>query len=386
MKRKSWQPTSPGGAADGLYIGLMSGTSMDAIDAALVQWVNNKIALIATHSHPLSSSMRLRIEGLSHPGGDEIERMGALDRELGALFAAAVVQLLDNSGTDPLSITAIGSHGQTVRHRPPSAGYLGHRSFTLQIGDPSTIAEITGITTIADFRRRDIAAGGEGAPLAPAFHADAFAVPNVNRAVVNIGGFSNISILRGTELCGGSDTGPGNTLLNLWNLRHNKTPFDRDGNWSASGTVSTPLLQALMAHSFFERSGPKSTGKESFNLAWLDETLAALPPQKEGDVQATLAEFTANTIAASIKDSGVEITEVYACGGGAYNADLMRRLHRALPGATLKSSDALGLAPDWVEAVAFAWLARRTLLGLHSNAPAVTGAQGERILGGIFTA
>ncbi len=368
---------------DALFIGLMSGTSVDAIDSALVACRGNDVQLLAAHQHALPTSVREQIASLSHSGEDEIERMGPLDRELGQLFAAAALALLDKSGKRPGQVRAIGSHGQTIRHRPPSGG-SGLNSFTLQLGDPNTIAEATGITTIADFRRRDIAAGGEGAPLAPAFHAAAFAKPGMNRAVVNIGGIANASLLQGLELRMGFDTGPGNTLLDHWVQRHHNQDFDRDGQWARAGMVVEVLLLDLLKHPYFAMSGPRSSGKEAFNLKWLDQCLLAHPGLDATDVQATLAELTAVTIAQAIRGCGFEVAEVYSCGGGTHNGDLMRRLQRQLAPASLAPTTAIGMDPDWVEAVTFAWLAHRTLEGLAGNAPVVTGARGVRVLGGIY--
>ncbi len=368
-----------------LFIGLMSGTSVDGIDAALVSCNGDEVQLLDTHAHELPAPIRKQIGTASHSGENEIERIGPLDRELGRLFAAAAMALLEKSGRNPGDIRAIGSHGQTIRHRPPSGG-SGPGSFTLQLGDPNTIAESTGITTVADFRRRDIAAGGEGAPLAPAFHAAAFATPGINRAVVNIGGIANASLLQGKELCMGFDTGPGNTLLDHWIQRHCGEGYDCDGLWAARGAVDQALLDGLLDHPYFAVAGPRSSGKEAFNLTWLDERLQSHPGLAPADVQATLAEFTAKSIAIAISDCNIGVTEVYACGGGAHNGDLMQRLATHIAPASLASTAALGLDPDWVEAVTFAWLAHRTLEGLAGNAPAVTGALGPRVLGGIYPA
>ena len=368
---------------DALFVGLMSGTSVDAIDSALVRIKGSLIQLVATHRHEIPAPVRGRIADISHPGANEIERLGPLDRELGRLFAAATLELLAGAGVHPGEISAIGSHGQTVRHRPPSGG-AGQGSFTLQLGDPNTIAETTGITTVADFRRRDIAAGGEGAPLAPAFHAAAFAQAGVNRAIINIGGIANASLLAGTELRMGFDTGPGNTLLDHWIQRHQDKPFDRDGQWAASGIVAAELLGDLLQHPYFAKTGPRSSGKEDFNLTWLDNRLLAYPGLMAEDVQATLAELTAATISQGVSGSGIDVQEIYLCGGGAYNEDLVHRLQRRLAPASLDSTAAIGIDPDWVEAVTFAWLACRTLAGLDGNAPAVTGAAGPRVLGGIY--
>lgn len=367
-----------------LYVGLMSGTSVDAIDSALVRCNEGEIELLSTHQHDIPALTREKIAEISHSGADEIERMGVLDRELARLFAAAALELLAAAGKRPEQIRAIGSHGQTIRHRPPSGGSCEADSFTLQLGDPSTIAEITGVTTVADFRRRDIAAGGEGAPLAPAFHAAALARQGVNRAIVNIGGIANVTLLEGRELRLGFDTGPGNTLLDHWMMRHQGKAYDHDGHWSAGGAVVPGLLEDLLGHPYFGKLGPRSTGKEAFNLEWLDTCLAGRPGIAAGDVQATLAELTATTITRGITGSDLDIAEVYVCGGGAHNPDLMRRLQQQLEPVIPETTASIGMDPDWVEAATFAWLAHRTLAGLAGNAPAVTGASGQRVLGGIY--
>ncbi|PLW81105.1 anhydro-N-acetylmuramic acid kinase [Kineobactrum sediminis] len=365
-----------------LYIGLMSGTSIDAIDCALVRCSAQRIELVATLASPIPGGLRADITAISQPGDNEIERLGILDRKLGHLFAEATLALLADSGFDPKDIAAIGSHGQTIRHRPPSAG--NETAFSLQIGDPNTIAELTGITTVADFRRRDMAAGGEGAPLAPAFHAAAFATSDRNRAIVNIGGIANLSLLDGTILAAGFDTGPGNTLLDHWIARHKSERYDHEGLWAAGGTVIPALLEALNDHPYLACQGPRSTGKEAFNLEWVDDCLRSLPACPAQDVQATLAEFTAHSIAGAVRDWDRKTDEVYVCGGGAANADLMRRLQRQLGTVPLSSTAVLGLDPDWVEAAAFAWLAWRSIAELPGNAAQVTGAAGERVLGGIY--
>ncbi len=369
-------------ASNALFVGLMSGTSIDSVDAVLILCSSSSIELRSTLEHPIPTDLRQSIADISQAGSNEIERMGVLDRQIGALFADACNALLRRAGVAPEAITAIGSHGQTIRHRPPSGG--NPTAFTLQIGDPNTIAEQTGITTIADFRRRDVAAGGEGAPLAPAFHAAAFARAGVNRAIVNIGGIANISLLAGETLLTGFDTGPGNTLLDHWISRHQGHRYDRHGSWSAQGQLQTALLERLQTHPYLACRGPRSTGKETFNTGWLDECLSQLPVYAPQDVQATLAAFTAQCITDSIVTSGLTVEEVYVCGGGAYNTDLMRRLHKQLAPAQLGSTAALGIAPEWVEGAAFAWLAWRTLSGLSGNASVVTGALGERLLGGIY--
>ena len=372
-------------AADSLFVGLMSGTSVDAVDCALARCDNDAFELIATREHAIPSEIREQVAALSHPGVDEINRMGALDRQMGQLFAEATLALLATAQTEPGRVLAIGSHGQTIRHHPPSlAGAT--RGFTLQIGDPGTIAENTGITTIADFRGRDIAAGGEGAPLAPAFHAATLARSGINRAIVNIGGIANVTFLRGTELVAGFDTGPGNTLLDHWIAQHRGERFDLAGRWSSTGRVHESLLARLVSHPYFNRSGPRSTGKEMFNLPWLEShfgTLEAISPQ---DVQATLVELTSTSIAGAIRRYPLDVQEIYICGGGVHNSHLMQRLASHLAPAAVTSTASIDMDPDWVEAATFAWLASRTLNGMTGNSPVVTGACGPRILGGIYLA
>ncbi len=362
----------------------MSGTSVDAIDSALVRCMNNTVTILATHQHAIPPDIKKQIATLSHSGFDEIERAGILDRELGVLFAEATLQLLKYAETPAAQVKAIGSHGQTIRHRPPSATTHKLESFSLQIGDPNTIAEHTGITTVADFRRRDIAAGGEGAPLAPAFHAAAFAKPGANRAIVNIGGIANASFLEGTELRGGFDTGPGNTLLDHWILRHRGESYDVHGQWSASGQIHQALLRKLLAHPYFHKVGPRSTGKEEFNLDWLDSHLSELDNITSVDVQATLLELTSTSISRAIHNNPLNVPEIYICGGGSHNTHLMQRLAEQLAPATVESTSVIGIDPDWVEAATFAWLASRTIEGLAGNSSAVTGAAGARVLGGIY--
>lgn len=362
----------------------MSGTSIDGIDAALVKCTPAGVELLATHEHGIPEAVRQQVANLSASGPEEIELLGALDRAIGLLFGRATIALLESASTSPENVTAIGSHGQTVRHRPPSGGNSRDHSFTLQIGDPNTIAEITGITTVADFRRRDIAAGGEGAPLAPAFHAATMGSKEHNRAIVNIGGFANVSCLLGEELVRGADTGPGNTLLDAWIAKTHDTNFDPAGAWAASGTVNAPLLEQCLAHPYFALSGNRSTGKESFNLPWLEQMLSELPMIAPVDVQATLAEFTAATITDEILRNDFPVQEIYLCGGGVHNTDLVNRIKRHAEDIPVASTEALGIHPDWVEAMAFAWLAARCIDRLPGNAPVVTGAAGLRVLGGIY--
>lgn len=366
-----------------LFIGLMSGTSMDAVDAALVDF-SGGIRLAGSHSLPLPPDLRQRLGALCLSGPDEIERMGRLDVELGRLFGSAARALLERAGVEPAAVRAIGSHGQTIRHRPQATP-----AFTLQIGDPNVIAEVAGIPVVADFRRRDMAAGGQGAPLVPAFHAGIFGSDSRHRVVLNLGGIANITILPAgrMEAIHGFDTGPANTLLDGWCLRHKGTAFDAGGAWAASGTVHGTLLERLLRHPFFSRPHPKSTGREDFNLDWLDRELAALAADvRAEDVQATLLELTARTVAEAVKATKLAPGDLLVCGGGAFNATLCGRVQALLPDWSLASTDRFGLAPGWVEATAFAWLARQALLGLPGNLPAVTGAAGPRILGAIYPA
>lgn len=369
--------------SDQLFIGLMSGTSLDGIDAVLADFSTTSPRILAAHTFPLPTTLRSELLALCQPGLNEVERLGRADRALAIAFAAAANQILQASGVAAGAIRAIGSHGQTIRHRP-NPGAEGP-AFTLQIGDPNTIAELTGITTIADFRRRDIAAGGQGAPLVPAFHNAIFGAP-AGRVIVNIGGMANITALPPQQSISGFDTGPGNALLDSWIDRHQSLHYDRDGTWASSGNVQPKLLERFLADPFFSAPAPKSTGREHFNLDWLDQHLSQLPQLAPADVQATLAELTAASIADAIALLPFNVAEVFACGGGAFNGDLMQRLQRRLPKSRVGDTGELGIAPEWVEAAAFAWLARATLAGLPGNEPAVTGAEGYRVLGGIFPA
>jgi anhydro-N-acetylmuramic acid kinase len=364
------------------YIGLMSGTSADAIDLALVNFADNPPSLAGTHSIPLPASIRQQIHALATPADNEIDRLGALDRQLGKLFADSINQFLKKLQLNPQQIIAIGSHGQTIRHRPP--GTLEH-PFTLQIGDPNMIAEHTGITTVADFRRRDMAAGGQGAPLVPAFHQAMFHSDRIDRVVVNIGGMANITWLPKSGQTLGFDTGPGNVLMDTWIFKNLGRSYDANGDWAASGSVDAGLLASLLAHLFFQQTPPKSTGREAFNLEWLNSHLAQskLAPV---DTQATLLALTAHSIAKDINQLSNSSCEVFVCGGGAYNLKLMSELTQLLPKAKVASTAALGIAPEWIEAMAFAWLARQTMNRKHGNLSAVTGAEREVILGGVYFA
>lgn len=368
------------------YIGLMSGTSLDGIDAVLVDFANGQPRLIEALTQPLPDELRQQLTALCQPGNNEIERMGQADIALGEVFADSVRQLLRRANIDASKILAIGSHGQTIRHLPQSA-------FTLQIGDANRIAQATSITTVADFRRRDMAAGGQGAPLVPAFHTALFRSTEQNRVVLNLGGMANITLLpAGPEqpvsgFVSGFDTGPGNVLMDLWTQQHLGQPLDENGDWAASGTVNESLLSNCLSDTYFRQPPPKSTGREHFNANWLATQLGKTEqPPSTVDVQATLCELTAISVAEAIRAHATEASELLVCGGGAHNAHLLSRLRAHIEPVEVILSDERGLAADWVEAVAFAWLARETLAGRPGNLPAVTGARGAEVLGAIYPA
>lgn len=386
--------------ASWLYLGLISGTSADGIDAALVEFATPAAAepftaghsgkaswplrIVAARTTPYPEDLRRRVLALAtSDAAITLDDYGRLDVEIGECFAAAANALLQESGLRR-SVVAIGSHGQTVRHRVGGA-----HPFTLQIGDPSVIAERTGLLTVADFRRADVAAGGQGAPLLPSLHAAAFADPAVPRAILNLGGIANLTLLghaspNRSRTVIGFDSGPANCLLDAWAERHLGTPRDEGGAWARSGRVDEALLADLLADPYFAAAPPKSTGREDFNLAWLD---ARLPSRcTPADVQATLLALSACSIADALRAHAPGTRELYACGGGVHNTALMDALRAQLPGVRVDSTAALGLDPDYVEAVGFAWLARERLDGDPGNLPSVTGARGPRRLGAIYPA
>ncbi len=363
----------------------MSGTSIDAIDAVLIQ-ISDQISIIDSHSIQIPQTLKDTILGLCSSGENEIQRAFKLDRELGHLFADAALALCTKTNTPPNTISAIGSHGQTIRHAPH-----GKNPFSLQIADPNTIAERTGITTVADFRRRDIAAGGQGAPLVPAFHEDVFKDGNNNRAIINIGGMANITLVPKSDMPTlGFDTGPGNVLLDYWVYKQKNQKFDYNGEWAASGKIDTSLLNTLLSEPYLTLQPPKSTGRERFNSDWLEHQLLNFSHLSTVDVQATLTAFTCQTItdAVAMCNSKLEpsdlVKEIYICGGGAKNGDIMSRLQTRLPNTKVASTNEIGIAPDLVESVAFAWLAHRTINRLSGNLTSVTGAQAQRVLGAIY--
>lgn len=366
------------------FIGLMSGTSMDAVDAVLVDFDGDKAEVLAYCEHPLPDSLRSELTAVREaPHRTDLDRVGHLDRQLGRLFAGAAAAVLQQAGVAPREVAAIGSHGQTLLHSPAPP-----EPFSLQLGDPNIIALRTGITTIADFRRMDIAAGGQGAPLAPAFHAARFRSKELDTVVVNIGGIANITVLPADPQApvSGFDTGPGNALLDEWVQRQTGSRMDRDGRWAASGKANERLLRAMLSDPYFAAPPPKSTGREYFNLPWLERIAAqsgSMPAAE--DVQATLVQLTAQSIAAGIRASGSGNGPVMICGGGAHNPVLMQALAEHLPDARVESTAAHGIEPERVEAVAFAWLAKRRLEGLPGNIPEVTGAGSAVVLGGIYS-
>lgn len=366
-----------------LFIGLMSGTSLDGIDAALVDLsvIPPRVLGARTTLYPAETRSQLAL--LAQGGAaQEVDVLGRTDTLLGEQFASAALALLDTAGVAPGAVSAIGSHGQTVRHRPD-----GPYPFTLQIGDPNIIAARTGITTVADFRRRDVALGGQGAPLVPAFHRACFWSRDEDRAVLNLGGMANLTLLPAdpSEPVRGFDTGPGNVLMDAWIDARQGQSYDRDGAWSAHGSVLRPLLERLLGEAYFDLAPPKSTGRELFHLGWLENALAGTA-NDPADVQATLCELTATSVATALRRWAPQTQRLLVCGGGTHNAQLMRRLRGQLPAIPVESTATHGLDPDWIEAAAFAWMARETLAGRPGNLPGVTGAQAPAILGGIYPA
>jgi anhydro-N-acetylmuramic acid kinase len=367
-----------------LYLGLMSGTSIDGVDTALCEIRNRRfLRVVGSQSQSYASSVREDLLRLQRDNSAlTLEALARLDQAVARSFADATMGLLREVGLTPADVRGLGSHGQTVFHDP-----TGVRS-SLQLGDPSLIAALTGITTVADFRRADIARGGQGAPLVPAFHHSVFASDWEARAVVNIGGIANLTALPGTDAKSvrGFDIGPGNGLMDEWAQVHLKEPLDREGRWAQGGHVHDGLLQALLADPYFSQPAPKSTGRGYFNLAWVKQRYAKIDELSPADVQRTLCELTVATIATAVTSQPKATGSLYVCGGGALNLFLMRRLKEALPKCGVSDTGKLGLAPRLVEPAAFAWLAMRTLSGLPGNLPAVTGAAREAVLGGVYRA
>ena len=367
-----------------LYVGLMSGTSIDGIDAAILAIEpDNQAHLVHATSYPISNSLKQDIYHLCHTNEANLDLIGACDRQLGELFAQATKAVLTEAKMPANTIRAIGSHGQTIRHRP---GKADQGPFTWQIGDPNIIAHRTGIDTVADFRRMDMAAGGQAAPLAPIFHRALFGTSDKNRTLCNIGGISNITWLPTDENLCGFDLGPGNALMDAWIQRHRNLPYDAEGQWASSGQINTQLLSRCLAHPFLAQTGPKSTGREEFNLTWLDGLIDALAiADSPQNIQATLLEFTAQSIAQGVSQEYLG-EEFLVCGGGARNKVLMHRLTELMAPAAVADTNLLGIGPDWVEACGFAWLAHQRLCRQPGNHRQVTGASNLKILGGVYAA
>ena len=360
------------------YLGLMSGTSMDAIDAALVRFQAHSCDLLHYRQFPFPAGLGERLRSIS-PATPLIE-IARCDRQLGDLFAECAIQLVKAAGIPWSDIAAIGCHGQTVLHCPEP-----EIRNTLQLGDPSRIAWRTGSRTVADFRRMDMAAGGQGAPLAPALHAWLLRDRAIERVVLNIGGIANVTIIpgKGDRAVVGFDVGPGNTLLDQWIRLHRHEDHDRNGDWAAGGSCNATILDSMLADPYFAEQPPKSTGKEYFNLEWITRVVAGARPEPR-DLQATLAELTCRAIADALSRHAPSASEVLVCGGGVHNRYLMRRLRALLPKASVDSTAAHGIDPDAVEAVTFAWLAKCRLDGVPGNLPSVTGAEAAVVLGAVY--
>lgn len=366
------------------FLGLISGTSADGIDAALVRFADEGAhaapQLVFGLTDPWDPGLRARLVALGQQAAMlTLDEMGELDVRIGRAFANAAQAAIEASGIDRTQLVAIGSHGQTLRHRPS-----GDIPFTLQLGDPSSIAERCGVQVVADFRRRDVAAGGHGAPLVPAFHAATLHSTAEDRAALNLGGIANFTLLPKQGDVRGFDTGPANGLMDAWCLRHVGKPFDADGEFAAQGCVDEALLARLLGEPWFALPPPKSTGRDQFHLAWVESKLEG--HESAADVQATLLALSVRTIADALRAAQPGTRRVIACGGGVHNATLMAALALALPGIAVETSAAHGLDPDFVEAMAFGWLARETLAGRPGNLPSVTGAAGPRVLGAVYPA
>lgn len=353
----------------------MSGTSLDGVDAALGEFSDDRITLKATQFLPFDGEFRRRLFMLQQPSDGELDKAAQCANELARHYAEAVNRLLEAGGVSRNRVAAIGCHGQTVRHRPD----LG---YTLQINNPALLAERCGIAVVADFRSRDIAAGGQGAPLVPAFHFAAFGHARIHRVIVNVGGIANITDLPPRGPVTGFDTGPGNVLMDAWIERQRGEPFDRNGAWAEEGRVLPEVLASLLGNEYFRKAPPKSTGRDTLNLGWLERVLSG--KESPQDVQATLLALTADTVVAAVGRYCAGTMEVFLCGGGAHNRALVRRLRHGLAGARVAPTDELGIGADWVEAMAFAWLARQALRREPGNLPDVTGAEGPRVLGAIY--
>ncbi|WP_090632071.1 anhydro-N-acetylmuramic acid kinase [Nitrosomonas marina] len=360
------------------YIGIMSGTSLDGVDAVLVDFRSDRISLAKTFFLPYDDSLKSKLLALNHTDYDELNTSAMVSNRLAHVYAAAVKGLLKDSAVSPQEITAIGCHGQTIRHCPEI-----EKKYTIQLVNAALLAELTCISVVSDFRSRDLAAGGQGAPLVPAFHRAAFMSSSHRRVIVNIGGIANLTYLDPCGEVSGFDCGPGNILLDAWCQRHTGKNFDNNGDWAATGSVIPTLLDKLLSIDFFSLPPPKSTGRDLFNYKWLESHLRDELPE---DVQATLIQLSTVSISQAIQTYYPNSNEIYLCGGGARNLHLVHHLKKLLSGIKVSLTDELGIPVDWVEASAFAWLARQTILRIPGNIPAVTGALGKRILGAVYPA
>jgi anhydro-N-acetylmuramic acid kinase len=377
---------SPSGASSPssqLFIGLMSGTSLDGVDGVLADFSGPQPRVLAHHAQPFALALKQELLVLNTPSDNELHRAALAANSLVRAYAQTVQALLAATQTKASHVCAIGAHGQTVRHQP---GAFDGTGYTLQLNNPALLAELTGIDVVADFRSRDVAAGGQGAPLVPVFHQGIFGQTQHTVGVLNIGGIANLSVLHANGDVVGFDCGPGNALLDHWCHTHTGEAFDNNGAWGASGTVIESLLQRMLTEPFLHQVPPKSTGRDLFHPAWLAQQLSGYANAKSADVQATLTEFTARACVNDVLRHAANASELIVCGGGALNGGLMQRLQAGLPHVRVISSAERGMPPLQVEAAAFAWLARQTVLGLPGNLPKVTGAQSARILGGIFKA
>jgi anhydro-N-acetylmuramic acid kinase len=367
------------------FIGLMSGTSLDGVDGVMVELSDTGLNVLAHCTAPLSQALTDELLALNSPGANELHRAALAANALVRVYAHVVDQLLEKSGIAREHVAAIGAHGQTVRHQPQAFDGTG---YTLQLNNPALLAELTGIDVIADFRSRDVAAGGQGAPLVPAFHQSVFGRPGDTVATLNIGGISNLTVLGplGADDVLGFDCGPGNALMDAWCKQHLGQPFDADGAWAAAGRVHTDLLETLLGDPYFSLPAPKSTGRDLFNPVWLTRQLARFSALAPVDIQATLTELTASACATCVMRYGFNSKQLIVCGGGAFNSHLMRRLQALLPSLVVSASSDHGLPPLQVEAAAFAWLARKTSLRQTASLQKVTGARGARILGSVYPA
>lgn len=366
-----------------LYIGVMSGTSLDGIDIVITDLSHQQVKLIAAKTYPFSEEIKQHLQKLINEPVCHLKELGNVDIALGEEIANSINQLLNEKNLTPAQVVAIGSHGQTVFHQPNEPN-----QFSLQIGNPNVIVEQTGITTVADFRQRDMVLGGQGAPLVPAFHQSLFQDSESNRVILNIGGISNITVLpakQNSQKIFGFDTGPGNTLLDAWCQIHTQQPYDKGGKWAETGEVSEALLTECLKDNYFSQPIPKSTGREHFNLKWLNQQLEAIDETlSTADIQATLCQLTVESIANDIQRFSSDLEEVYVCGGGAYNTDLIHRLQAVLNPIKVISTNALGLSPEWVEATAFAWLAKQTINKKAVALADVTGARSNTLLGAVY--